>query len=280
VSARSVHDAAGDALAARSMDDKSALVRAAREAWLAGELSAGGGGRVLDPWERGRPEWPELVEPRELRARSLRTREGHVAAVHAVAHIEANAVDLALDAVHRFRDLPSDFHDDWLRVADEEAHHFELLRARLRALGADYGDLPAHGRLWDACAATADDPLARMALVPRVLEARGLDVTPAMRARFADAGDHETAEVLDVILRDEVGHVAVGNRWFRWLCAEQGVEPAPTFARLLADAGVRVRPPLNLDARLAAGFTEAELATLGAPAQPTASGTSSPSATR
>jgi uncharacterized ferritin-like protein (DUF455 family) len=255
----SVHDAAGGALAARSMDEKVALVRAARAAWLAGELETGGGGPVLGPWERGRPERPALVEPRDLRTRSLRTREGHVAAIHAVAHIEANAVDLAIDAVHRFRDLPPAFHDEWLRVGEEEAHHFELLRARLRDLGADYGDLPAHGRLWDACAATAGDPLARMALVPRVLEARGLDVTPSMRRRFADAGDHATAAVLDVILRDEVGHVAVGDRWFRWLCAERGVEPEPTFARLLDDAGVQVRPPLNAEARLAAGFTEAEL---------------------
>jgi uncharacterized ferritin-like protein (DUF455 family) len=260
----SVHDAAGSALGARSMDEKVALVRSMRAAWLAGELSVGDAGPVLGPWERGRPERPELVEPRDLRTRSLRTPEGHVAAVHAVAHIEANAVDLAVDAVHRFRDLPPDFHDDWLRVAEEEAHHFDLLRARLRALGADYGDLPAHGRLWDACAASAEDPLARMALVPRVLEARGLDVTPSMRQRFADAGDHATAEVLDVILRDEVGHVAVGDRWFRWLCAERGVEPEPTFARLLAEAGVAVRPPLNTEARLAAGFTQAELTSLTA----------------
>jgi uncharacterized ferritin-like protein (DUF455 family) len=245
------------------MADKVRLVRAARAAWLAGDLSTGDGWPVLDPWERGRPDRPELVDPRELRPRSMRTRQGHVAAVHAVAHIEANAIDLAVDAVHRFRELPADFHDDWLRVAVEEAHHFELLRDRLRALGADYGDLPAHGRLWDACANTAHDPLARMALVPRVLEARGLDVTPAMRARFAEAGDVETAEVLDVILHDEVGHVAVGDRWFRHLCAERGEEPEAAFARLLADAGVQVRPPLNTDARLAAGFTEAELAAFG-----------------
>jgi uncharacterized ferritin-like protein (DUF455 family) len=193
----------------------------------------------------------------------MRTPEGHVATVHAIAHIEANAIDLAVDAVHRFRDLPADFHGDWLGVAVEEAHHFELLRSRLQALGADYGDLPAHGRLWDACANTAHDPLARMALVPRVLEARGLDVTPGMRARFAEAGDVETAEVLDVILRDEVGHVAVGDRWFRRLCAERGEDPEAAFARLLVGAGVQVRPPLNTEARLAAGFTESELEGLG-----------------
>jgi uncharacterized ferritin-like protein (DUF455 family) len=258
----SVHDAAGAALAATSMDEKIALVRAARAAWLAGDLAAGTGGPALAPEQRGRPDRPALVPPRQLHQRSLATEEGRVAAVHAVAHIEANAIDLAIDAVHRFRALPSDFHEDWLRVAEEEAHHFELLRARLRALGADYGDLPAHGGLWDACAATAGDPLARMALVPRVLEARGLDVTPAMHARFVAAGDPETAAILEVILTDEVGHVAVGDRWFRWLCAARGLDPETTFAELLADRGVVVRPPLNVAARRAAGFGAAELARL------------------
>jgi uncharacterized ferritin-like protein (DUF455 family) len=202
------------------------------------------------------------VPPRELRHRSVATDEGRIAAVHAVAHIEANAIDLAIDAVHRFRALPPAFHDDWLRVASEEATHFELLRRRLHDLGADYGDLPAHGGLWDACAATAGDPLVRMALVPRVLEARGLDVNPAMRARFAAAGDHDTTALLDVILADEVGHVAVGDRWFRWLCAERGLEPEATFQNLLHEHGVAVRPPLNVDARRAAGFSDEELTRL------------------
>jgi uncharacterized ferritin-like protein (DUF455 family) len=255
----SVHDAAGVALAATSMDAKVAQVRAARAGWLAGELRAGSGGRVLAPEERGRPGQPELVPPRRLHQRSLATREGRVAGVHAVAHIEANAIDLAVDAVHRFRDLPDAFHDDWLRVAEEEARHFELLRERLRSLGADYGDLPAHGGLWDACAATAGDALARMALVPRVLEARGLDVNPAMQARFQAAGDHATAAILQVILDDEVGHVAVGDRWFRWLCDARALDPEATFAALLAERGITVRPPLNVDARRAAGFGEAEL---------------------
>ena len=182
-----------------------------------------------------------------------------MAAIHAVAHIEANAIDLALDAAHRFRDLPDAFYDDWLRVAEEEARHFGLLRDRLGELGAEYGDLPAHGGLWDACARTADDVLRRMALVPRVLEARGLDVNPPMLARFAAAGDDATAAILQVILDDEVGHVAVGDQWFRWCCEQRGLDPVPTFAALLADAGVRVRPPLNVEARLAAGFTADEL---------------------
>ena len=258
----SVHDLAGAALAATSMAGKVEAVRSARQAWLAGEATHGDGGPVLDPARRGRPSRPELVAPRALRPRSLSTPAGRVAAVHAVAHIEANAIDLAIDAVHRFRSMPALFHDEWLRVAEEEVRHFELLAERLASLDTSYGDLPAHGGLWDACVATADDPLRRMALVPRVLEARGLDVNPAMRARFAAAGDSETAAILDVILADEVGHVAVGDRWFRYLCRARELEPEATFARLLAETGVEVRPPLNLQARRAAGFTDAELAAL------------------
>lgn len=249
------------------MADKVALTRAARDRWLAGDLTttSPAGDAVLPPDARGRPERPELVDPRQLRARGLGTIEGRVAAIHAVAHIEANAVDLALDAVHRFRDLPDAYYDDWLRVAAEEARHFELLETRLADLGAAYGDLPAHGGLWDACARTADDLLRRMALVPRVLEARGLDVNPPMLARFAAAGDHATAAVLQVILTDEVGHVAVGDRWFRWCCAARGLAPEATFTALLAEAGVRVRPPLNVEARLEAGFSADELAALAGP---------------
>ena len=259
---RSVHAAAGAALAATSMADKVALARAARAAWEAGELDADADDPVLPAAGRGRPERPELVDPRHLRTRGLRSHEGRIAAVHAVAHIEANAIDLALDAAHRFRGLPDAFYGDWLRVADEEARHHELLAARLVDLGAAYGDLPAHGGLWDACARTADDVLRRMALVPRVLEARGLDVNPPMLARFEAAGDGATAAILRVILADEVGHVAVGDRWFRWCCAQRCLDPEDTFATLLAEAGVRVRPPLNVEARLAAGFGAGELARL------------------
>lgn len=258
----SVHDAAGEALAADELDAKIDRTRRARAAWLAGTLTVGDGGPVLHPSARGRPLHPELVHPRELRSRGLGTVAGRIAAVHAVAHIEANAIDLALDAAHRFRSLPAGFYDDWLRVAEEEAHHFELLRDRLRELGGDYGDVPAHGGLWDACAATTDDPLRRMALVPRVLEARGLDVNPPMIARFEAAGDEQTAAILRVILADEVGHVAVGDRWFRHLCEMRAVEPEATFAALLADAGVVLRPPFNVAARRAAGFTARELRSL------------------
>ena len=150
-----------------------------------------------------------------------------------------------------------------MAVAAEEAEHLALLRRRLRDLGADYGDLPAHDGLWQAAVRTADDPLRRMALVPRVLEARGLDVSPAMRDGFASAGDHQTAAVLQRILDDEVGHVAVGDRWFRWCCERRRLDPEPTFRRLLDESGTRVVPPLNVEARRAAGFSDAELAALG-----------------
>ena len=207
----------------------------------------------------GRPERPLLIHPREVPHRGLGSVAGRIALLHAVAHIEFNAINLALDAGWRFDGMPADYYADWLSVAQDEARHFALLRARLQALGADYGDLPAHNGLWEAAEKTAHDPLLRMALVPRVLEARGLDVTPGMMKRLAEVGDHETCAILDVILREEVGHVTIGTRWFRHLCAQRGLEPVTTFRGLLAEHGIALRPPLNLAARHAAGFVVDEL---------------------
>ncbi len=180
-----------------------------------------------------------------------------------MAHIEFNAVNLAWDAVYRFRGLPRGWYDDWVQVAAEEAGHFNLMRGRLQDLGFDYGDFCAHDGLWEMAQTTAFDPLVRMALVPRVLEARGLDVTPAMMERLRAAGDGATADCLAVILRDEIGHVAAGNRWFRYLCAERGLDPEPTWFALI-DRHLRgeVRCPLNLPDRRRAGFEDAELARL------------------
>lgn len=207
----------------------------------------------------GRPPRPLLIHPREVPHRGLGSVAGRIALMHAVAHIEFNAINLALDAGWRFDGLPADYYADWLGVAQDEARHFALLRARLQSLGADYGDLPAHNGLWEAAEKTAHDPLLRMALVPRVLEARGLDVTPGMMKRLREVGDYETCAILDLILREEVGHVAIGTRWFHYLCAQRGLEPVATFRALLAEHGVALRPPLNLDARHAAGFVAAEL---------------------
>ncbi|MCF7991660.1 MAG: ferritin-like domain-containing protein [Thiohalocapsa sp.] len=208
----------------------------------------------------GRPRRPELVAPKHLAARGLQHASGRAALIHAVAHIELNAVNLAWDAVQRFAGLPREFYADWISVADEEAYHFGLMRERLQALDYDYGDFPAHDGLWSMARQTASDPLERMALVPRVMEARGLDVTPGMIERFKSAGDAETAQRLDIILRDEIGHVAIGSRWFRYLCEVRGVEPEETYVALIErHLRGRVRCPLNRAARLEAGFDEREL---------------------
>ncbi len=161
----------------------------------------------------------------------------------------------------RFRGLPIDYYNDWVQVAYEEATHFGLLRDRLYALGYDYGDFPAHNGLWDMVQKTAFDPLVRMALVPRVLEARGLDVTPGMIQRLKSIGDNESAEMLGIILRDEIGHVEIGSRWFRYLCEQRGVEPDSTYKDLLQKYMTgKLKKPFNDEARKAAGFSKVELA--------------------
>jgi len=209
----------------------------------------------------GRPAKPDLVAPRELAHRGLGTLPGRVALIHAVAHIEFNAINLALDAVYRFRDLPRDYYVEWMNVAADEARHFSLLQRRLQQLGSDYGALPAHNGLWEAACATADSCLKRMALVPRVLEARGLDVTPGMIERLTRVGDHESVAILEVILEEEVGHVATGTRWFHFCCERAGVEPESTFLDLVrCHSAASVRPPFNLGARLRAGFGAIEQA--------------------
>jgi uncharacterized ferritin-like protein (DUF455 family) len=234
-------------------------------AWWEGRLDLDGDDLppVIDLPVPGRPQRPVLVAPRDLAQRGLGTPEGRVALLHAVAHIEFNAINLAWDAVYRFRGLPRAYYDDWVSVADDEARHFGLLAARLADHGAAYGDLPAHNGLWEMAVKTAADPLARMALVPRVLEARGLDVTPGMIARLRAAGDGASADVLEVILREEVAHVAAGSRWFEHLCGQRGLDPASTFIDLVRrHASGSVRPPFNAPARAAAGFAAGELAAL------------------
>ena len=212
----------------------------------------------------GRTDKPVLVPVHQVPRRSPFTPDGRAALLHAVAHIELNAINLALDAVWRFPGMPEAYYRDWLRVAAEESLHFSLLAAHLQTLGQAYGDFPAHNGLWDMCARTADDITARMALVPRTLEARGLDATPPMQARLKQAGDGRAVEILDVILRDEVGHVAIGNRWYRWLCARDGLDPLAHYAELAARYHAPpLRGPFNTAARRAAGFTEDEIAALG-----------------
>ena len=216
----------------------------------------------------GCPALPELRSHLDVPKRSPFTTDGLAALLHAVTHIEFNAINLALDAVWRFDGMPRSYYLDWLTVAAEEAHHFSLLRAHLQSMGYDYGDFPAHTGLWDMTEKTKSDVLARMALVPRTLEARGLDATPPMQAKLRKVGTKHAlraVEILDVILRDEIGHVAIGNHWYRYLCGQRNLDPIGHYAVLARQYGApRIKGPLNLDARRKAGFEETELALLEA----------------
>ncbi len=211
----------------------------------------------------GQPDKPELVPPLQVKRRAMNTVEGRAILIHALAHIEFNAINLALDAIWRFPNMHSDYYADWLRVAGEEALHFSLLAEHLENQGYAYGDFPAHNSLWEMVEKTQGDVLARMALVPRTMEARGLDASPPLRAKLAQAGDMKAAAILDVILRDEIGHVAVGNHWYAALCTQRELEPVTTYARLAAEYQAPVlRGPFNFEARRAAGFSEPELEAL------------------
>jgi uncharacterized ferritin-like protein (DUF455 family) len=245
--------------------DPAAKAMAARDLLLQAGDTPIDTARILEPAQPlpGRPPRPRLVPADQVPRRSPFTLEGRAALLHAIAHIEFNAINLALDAVWRFPGMPEAFYRDWLRVAGEEALHFTLLREHLRSLQHDYGDFDAHDGLWRMTDSTKDDIVARMALVPRTLEARGLDATPPIQAKLAKAGDRRAVEILDVILRDEVGHVAIGNHWYAWLCERQGLDPVQHYRELVVrHAAPRLRPPFNRSARLAAGFSEAELAYL------------------
>ncbi len=212
----------------------------------------------------GRPARPELIAHTLLKTKPLTTVEGRALLVHSVAHIELNAIDLALDVVWRFPDLPDAFYTDWMRIAQEEAKHFMLLRQHLCHLGYDYGDFPAHNGLWEMAERTQDDVLARIGIVPRTLEARGLDASPGVKNKLIGAGDHEAGQILDLILEEEIGHVAAGNRWYRHLCEARGLDPVATYAQLIAQYDApKLRPPFNMAARRRAGFDDAELAALG-----------------
>lgn len=211
----------------------------------------------------GHPEKPELKAHTAMSRRSPATAEGRAILLHAIAHIEFNAINLALDAIWRFGGMPEAFYQDWLQVAAEEAKHFGLLRAHLRKWGHDYGDYPAHQGLWTMCEKTADDIVARMALVPRTLEARGLDATPQIQSKLQQTSAEDALEavaILDIILREEVGHVAIGNHWYRYLCQEQDLDPERHYSWLVAKyEAPRPRPPFNLAARRQAGFSQSEL---------------------
>jgi uncharacterized ferritin-like protein (DUF455 family) len=209
------------------------------------------------------PMKPPLVHATEIVRRTLATKEGHAALIHSLAHIEFNAVNLALDAIWRFSGMPFEYYAQWLSVAKDEARHFGLLRDHLESLGFTYGDFAAHDGLWDMAEKTKDDVLARMALVPRTLEARGLDASPKVRDKLFSSGDKAGSAIVSIILNDEIGHVHIGNDWYRWLCTQRQLEPVATYKDLALTYGApTLRPPFNLTARKQAGFTDEELALL------------------
>lgn len=246
------------AIAAVDLDRKVALTRETYRLWNERILSLRSPLDPPAPLRPGRPEKPELISPGRMKKRSLHTSAGRIALLHAICHIELNAVDLALDIVARFADqpVPRSFFDGWLQVAFEEAKHFCMVRDRLRELGADYGDLPAHDGLWEAAHHTRNDLTARLAVVPLILEARGLDVTPSMRDKLRELGDEASAAIFDVIYNDEKGHVAVGAKWFRFLCARERKDPAAAFQALVrANFRGGLKAPFNDLARAEAGLT-------------------------
>ncbi len=256
---------ARQALLCCSFQHKQMLVESLCARLQAEDFDVTGDSPVIPVSNVGRPSIPVLVPPTEVRRRRLGSVEGRVALIHAVAHIEFNAVNFALDAIYRFRGMPRQYYRDWARVAYEESVHFTLLSDRLRQLSSFYGALPAHGGMWAMAVATDYDVMTRMALVPRVLEARGLDVTPGIIDKLEMVGDHETVLILQRILREEVDHVRIGNDWFRWVCEQRGLAPLIVFKELLYKHGrIALRGPFNEPARLQAGFTEEELVELKA----------------
>lgn len=254
----SLRGGAVEAIRAADLEIKTELAQEAARRWQRRTLSLRSPLDRPVPLRPGRPEKPELTPPTQVKRRSLGSLKGRIALLHSIAHIELNAVDLALDIVARFatEQVPNSFFDGWMRVAFEEAKHFRLVRQRLNDLGADYGDLPAHDGLWQAAHDTRNDLTARLAVVPLILEARGLDVTPALQAKMRETGDFESAAVLDIIYEDEKGHVAVGAKWFRFLCAREKKDPAATFQALVrSNFRGPLKAPFNDIARAEAGLT-------------------------
>jgi uncharacterized ferritin-like protein (DUF455 family) len=208
----------------------------------------------------GRPTKPDLVAPKFVPKRKMDTVEGRAILWHSLAHIEFNAMNLALDAVWRFPNMPKEYYEDWLKVAKEESYHFSLINAHLQSFGFSYGDFPAHNSLWEMVERTTDSVIARMALVPRTMEARGLDAVPEIRDRFKQIKDDRAVEILEIILHDEIGHVLVGNHWFNFLCTNEGVSPIATYRELAEKyRAPTLRGPFNFGAREQAGFTSEEL---------------------
>lgn len=217
----------------------------------------------------GRPQKPELVPPLQVPKRRMDTIEGRASLLHSLAHIEFNAMNLALDAIWRFPNMPTQYYEDWLKVAKEEAYHFSLVNEHMRSYGFSYGDFLAHNSLWEMVERTTDAVIARMALVPRTMEARGLDAVPGIRDRFKQVKDVKAVEILEIILHDEIGHVSIGNRWFNFLCTKENLSPIAAYRDLARQyRAPTLRGPFNVEARQQAGFTQEELRILGVMGEP------------
>lgn len=255
-----IFDLAEQCLITSDLESKLEITRKARDLRQADGLTFSDPKPPL-PIEQVR--WPpclQFVPPKDLPRRSLNAKTGRIALLHAVAHIEFSAILLHWDGLYRFRGLPKEYYHDWLRVTLEELGHFEMLRRRLSELGSDYGELPVHDGLWRVADDTAHDVLARLALVPRCMEARGLDVTPGMIERLEQAGDRDSVKILRKILADEVGHVALGSKWFHRICRNRKLSPEPIYFDLLEQyfqGGLR--GPFNRTLRLQAGFSQEEM---------------------
>ncbi|MCL7419466.1 MAG: ferritin-like domain-containing protein [Methylobacter sp.] len=258
---RNIFEFAEACLHRTNIDEKLMLTHEAWQLLQAGRLSVSPDRPVLPIANVKFPERPRLLAPRNMPQRKLTNADGIMAFFHAIAHVEFVAIYLAWDMLYRFRGLPEQFYQDWLRVADEEAQHFALIRAHLRGMCIDYGDLPAHSGLWEHATDTADNLLARLAMVPRCMEARGLDVTPAIIEKFNKMGDDNSVAILTRILTDEVGHVRLGSYWFKFVCRQQGLEPETKYRELIGQyyKGGKPKGPFNREMRIIAGFSNAEL---------------------
>lgn len=260
---QSLFENAKDCINTSDPQEKCRLTHQLATDWNSGKLSLDNAGSPDPIGKPGRPDKPRLVHPRDVAKRKINSESGRLALAHALAHIEFNAINLALDAVYRFRGMPEEYYANWIQVADEEAYHFNLLTTYLTERDCQYGDYDAHDGLWEMAEKTADDVLVRMALVPRVLEARGLDVTPGLIEKLTAAGDEDFADRLKIIHRDEIGHVAIGSHWFRYLCDQRGLDTRETFTKLLDEYMVGpLKGPFDEVIRIQAGFTEQEISDL------------------
>ena len=259
----SLQEAAWALLQEQDPDTKCQLGIEIEKLWSAGDLPLEEDGEALALPIPGRPEQPELLSPHKMPKRSVNSDKGRVVLMHAVAHIEFNAINLAWDAVYRFRGMPKSYYDDWISVGLDEARHFQMLNGYLKKRDSFYGEYPAHNGLWDMAVKTDADVLVRMALVPRVLEARGLDVTPGMLAKLKKAGDQEAIGHLNIILEEEINHVRIGTHWYHYCCEQRDLPKRETFVQLINEyMQTGLKGPFNIEARLLAGFDEDELSYL------------------